>query len=238
MIKDLWHRRSSDSYIGWLRSKGVEIGEGCIFRGQRTARIDISRPEMVTIGNNVDMNMHFQVLTHDWGSHVFRGKYHDLVNSCAPVNIGSNIYFGTNVIVLKGITIGDNCIIGAGSIVTHDIPSNSVATGSPCRVVCSLRDYYEKRKRLGLAEAMERVRRIRKRYGRDPYPREMTEEFIYFVNKQNAKEYEEKGIPIRFQLADAYDDWMENHQPPFDSFEAFLHYVDMVCMGGGNSCIK
>ena len=60
------------------------------------------------------------------------------MNSSGRVEIGSNIYIGTNVIVLRGVTIGDNCVIGAGSVVTHDIPANSVAVGAPCRVVCSL----------------------------------------------------------------------------------------------------
>lgn len=51
-----------------------------------------------------------------------------------------------NCTVLKGVTIGDNCIIGIGSIVTKDIPANSVAIGNPAKVVCSLDEYFEKRK--------------------------------------------------------------------------------------------
>lgn len=51
-----------------------------------------------------------------------------------------------NCTVLKGVTIGDNCIIGIGSIVTKDIPANSVAIGNPAKVVCSLDEYFEKEK--------------------------------------------------------------------------------------------
>lgn len=135
-ILDIWHRRNSRSYIAHLRSLGIRIGDGCIFRDPLTTRIDVSRPALVSIGSNVDMNTYFQILTHDWASFVFRNKYHDFVNSSGRVEIGSNIYIGTNVIVLRGVTIGDNCVIGAGSVVTHDIPANSVAVGAPCRVVC------------------------------------------------------------------------------------------------------
>ena len=55
--------------------------------------------------------------------------------------------------LLKGITIGANSIIGAGSVVTHDIPPNSVAVGNPCKVIMTLNDYYLKRKEVHLEEA-------------------------------------------------------------------------------------
>lgn len=52
-----------------------------------------------------------------------------------PVRIGKNCWLGAGVIVLPGVTIGDNTVIGAGSVVTRDIPSNVVAVGNPCRVL-------------------------------------------------------------------------------------------------------
>lgn len=55
-----------------------------------------------------------------------------------PVHIGSNCWFGASVTVCPGATIGDNCVIGAGSVVTRDIPPNSFAAGVPCRVIRTL----------------------------------------------------------------------------------------------------
>ena len=52
-----------------------------------------------------------------------------------PVHIGRNCWLGAGVIVLPGVTIGDNSVIGAGSVVTKDIPANVVAVGNPCRVL-------------------------------------------------------------------------------------------------------
>jgi len=52
-----------------------------------------------------------------------------------PVRIGHDCWFGANVTVCPGVTIGNNCVIGAGSVVTHDIPDNSLAVGVPCRVL-------------------------------------------------------------------------------------------------------
>lgn len=52
-----------------------------------------------------------------------------------PITVGNNVWIGANVCVLPGVTIGDNCVIGAGSVVVRDIPSNTVAVGNPCKVV-------------------------------------------------------------------------------------------------------
>ena len=52
-----------------------------------------------------------------------------------PVKIGNDCWFGANVVVCPGVTVGENCVIGAGSVVTRDIPPNSFAAGNPCRVI-------------------------------------------------------------------------------------------------------
>ena len=57
-----------------------------------------------------------------------------------PVHIGNSCWFGASVTVCPGVTIGDNCVIGAGSVVTRDIPPNSFAAGVPCRVIRTLSD--------------------------------------------------------------------------------------------------
>lgn len=63
-----------------------------------------------------------------------------------PVHIGRNCWLGAGVIVLPGVTIGDNTVIGAGSVVTRDVPANVVAVGNPCRVMRPIgehdRQYY------------------------------------------------------------------------------------------------
>ena len=71
-----------------------------------------------------------------------------------PVHIGKNCWLGAGVIVLPGVTIGDNTVIGAGSIVTKDIPANVVAVGNPCRVLREINDhdkeYYFKDRKIEL----------------------------------------------------------------------------------------
>ena len=62
-------------------------------------------------------------------------KKHDCKTQTAPVIIGNNVWIGGNVNVLPGVTIGDNVVIGAVSVVNKEIPSNSVAVGNPCKVI-------------------------------------------------------------------------------------------------------
>ena len=57
-----------------------------------------------------------------------------------PIFVGNNVWFGAGVQVMPGVSIGDNVVIGGGSIVVHDIPSNSVAVGNPCRVIRKITD--------------------------------------------------------------------------------------------------
>ena len=57
-----------------------------------------------------------------------------------PVHIGNDCWFGASVTVCPGVTIGDNCVIGAGSVVTRDIPLNSFAAGVPCKVIREITD--------------------------------------------------------------------------------------------------
>ena len=59
----------------------------------------------------------------------------DNLEAAYPITVGNNVWFGGGVKVLPGVTIGDNCVIGAGSVVTKDIPANSLAVGNPCRVI-------------------------------------------------------------------------------------------------------
>lgn len=73
-----------------------------------------------------------------------------------PVHIGKNCWFGAGVIVLPGVTIGDNTVIGAGSVVTKDIPSNVVAVGNPCKVLRPINEhdkgYYFKNKKIDYSD--------------------------------------------------------------------------------------
>lgn len=185
-----------------------------------TIRIDMTRPSLVTIGNNCYFNKNFTLLTHDWVTKVFLNSNRDFVNSSGRVTIGDNVSFGENVMVLKGVAIGDNCFIGAGSVVTKDIPANSVAVGAPCKVIMSLEDYYQKRLTKSEEEAFEYARSIKERFHRNPVPSDFREEFIWFVSGDEIDKYPD--IPIKKQLGPIFEYYKQNHRAKYHSFAEFL----------------
>lgn len=87
----------------------------------------------VTFGDNVFIgpNCNFYTAIHP----IDVERRNQQVGKSKPIHVGDNVWFGGNVTVLPGVTIGNNTTIGAGSVVTHDIPDGVVAVGNPCRVI-------------------------------------------------------------------------------------------------------
>ena len=88
--------------------------------------------DSIRIGNNVRIGANCVIMDSDF--HLDDNR----TNVARPINIENNVWLGGNVVVMKGVTIGENSIIGMNSIVTKDIPANSIAVGSPAKVVKNL----------------------------------------------------------------------------------------------------
>jgi len=108
-----------------------------------------TEPWLITIGNNVYITAGCQFITHDGGSLILR-KEVPYLELTAPINVGNDVYFGLKATILPGVTIGNRVIIGAGAVVTKDIPDNSVAVGVPARVVKMVDEYLEDAKKRSL----------------------------------------------------------------------------------------
>ncbi len=116
----------------------TKIGKGTFINFNFTVQDDT----YVTIGENCAFGPNVTIVT---PQHPLRPEERHLVldregkpaHMCyaQPVVIGNDCWFGANVVVCPGVTIGDGCVIGAGSVVTRDIPANSIAAGVPCRVI-------------------------------------------------------------------------------------------------------
>lgn len=166
-----WKKRNlspSQAYVQYLREIGCRVGEDVNVFDPASTVIDDTRPWLIEIGNHVGITHGVTILTHGYDWAVLKTVYGDVLGSAGKVTIGDNVFIGMNTTILKGVHIGSNVIIGAGSLVSRDIPDNCVAAGNPCRVLMSLEDYYAKRKQAQLQEAAELVRSYRERYGREP----------------------------------------------------------------------
>ena len=149
-----------------LKKMFAEIGENCYIEPPFQSNFG---GRHCHFGNNVYANFNFTAVddTHIYvGDNTMFGPnvtiataWHPILPSLrekgyqynAPVHIGKNCWLGASVIVLPGITIGDNVVIGAGSVVTKNIPSDVVAVGNPCKVLRSVNErdkefYFKDRK--------------------------------------------------------------------------------------------
>lgn len=106
--------------------RGVFINAGCKFQDQGG----------IWIGSGALIGHNTVIATLNHGC--LPQERHDLIPK--PVHIGKNVWIGSNSTILPGVTIGDNAIIGAGSVVTKDIPENMIAVGCPARVIRSIYD--------------------------------------------------------------------------------------------------
>jgi maltose O-acetyltransferase len=91
----------------------------------------------ITIGNDVSIGPRTQLLTalHPMEDHQARRERWE---TAAPITVGDNVWMGGGVIVCPGVTIGSDTVVGAGSVVTKDLPDRVFAAGNPCRVIRTL----------------------------------------------------------------------------------------------------
>lgn len=141
---------------------GCKIGKGTrIFRPCRMS----SEPYLIEIGENCTIaGCNFYV--HDGGVTVlnnlgyFKGEK---LEKMARIKVGNNVFLGLDASIMGGVVIGDNCIIGASSVVTKSIPSNSVAAGMPAKVICTIDEYYQKALDKGLFYNSAKMSKAEKR---------------------------------------------------------------------------
>ena len=134
MLKKMFAEIGDDCYIelpfhaNW-GGKKVHFGNGVYANFNLTMVDDCD----IFVGNNVMFGPNVTVSA---GTHPIHPELRSKqAQYNIPIHIGNNVWIGANSVILPGVNIGDNSVIGAGSIVTKDIPSNVIAVGNPCRVL-------------------------------------------------------------------------------------------------------
>ena len=123
----------------FYRKEGVRIGYG-----NRIHTRDLgSEPYLLKIGNDCVLSANVRFITHDGGSGIFRKEIPNL-NVFGKIEIKDGCFIGMDAILMPNIVIGPHSVVGAGSVVTKDVPPYSVAAGSPARVICTLEEYKQK----------------------------------------------------------------------------------------------
>lgn len=103
---------------------GVKIGKGTIIYDSHWLMFS-TKPWLVSIGDNCHIANGVKFQAHDGGTLAVQDKIKDFV-VCGDIVVGNNVYIGERIMILPGVHIGDNVIIGCDSVVTKDIPSNTV----------------------------------------------------------------------------------------------------------------
>jgi acetyltransferase-like isoleucine patch superfamily enzyme len=124
--------------IKYWRAKGATIGDDCRLVGN----VDLgTEPYLVKIGNHVSITRSI-IITHDGGVWVARKKSPEL-DVFGSVEICDNVFIGANCIILPGVKIGSDVVVGAGSVVTKDLASGGVYAGVPARLLRPIESYIE-----------------------------------------------------------------------------------------------
>ena len=126
-------RRFMEAYLDGFRKRGTKIGKNVTMYG---VTIDGLYPEMIEIGDNCVITGGVKLLAHDAAPTIFGAPM-----KTAHVKIHNNVFIGMDAVVMPGIEVGPNSVIGANAVVTHDIPPNTVAAGVPAKVIMSLDEY-------------------------------------------------------------------------------------------------
>ena len=128
----------------------IEVGEN-FFANYNLTVLDVAK---VRIGDNAQIAPNVSIYTA--GHPIHPDSRNSGYEYGIEVSIGDNVWIGGNAVIMPGVTIGNNAVIGAGSVVTRDIPDNVIAAGNPCRIIREItdsdRDYYYKDRKFDVSD--------------------------------------------------------------------------------------
>ncbi|AZB21065.1 acyltransferase [Kaistella haifensis] len=173
-IASIWQNILKQATIEAAKNRGLKIGENLYVQGVPNFG---SEPFLIEIGNHVTLAEGVSFINHGGDARVTKRieKYKDGRNF-GRIKIGNNTFIGKGTILMPGISIGNNCIIGSLSVVSSSVPDNSVYAGTPVKFICTIDEYGE---RLLKNNVM--------------YPRELEQ------NRKALEDYLQKNLPHTYK---------------------------------------
>ena len=203
---------------------GAKIGEGTIFYNPMNTVVDETSLPFIEIGKNCRITAEVIILAHDYSHAVLRPEYHCMPRKAGVTKVGDNVFVGMKSIILMGSQIGNNVIIGAGAVVSGNIPDNVVVAGNPAKVVCTLDDYYERQ-----IKRLDSYAKIYYKRTKSYLQRELTENDMNWYNqlwKFEGKDQIYAGIKVDGDNISEIISDLKNVKPIYESFDDFKRSID------------
>lgn len=220
------NRYSSETYVEYLKRGGAKIGEGTYFYDPIHVVVDEGNLPFIKIGKNCRITKDVIILAHDYSYAVMSPIYHCMLKKAGVTSIGNNVFIGMRAIILMGSNIGNNCIIGAGSVVSGTYPDNVVIAGNPAKIICSLEEYYRKN-----LEKFEEYAKITYFVKKDSLHRNVKETDMDWYNQlwksSKAKEIYNNIAVDGDNKEEIIMDLMKI-QPKYDSFLDFVNSIENI----------
>lgn len=203
---------------------GAEIGTHTVFSDIVNSKIDSTRPWLLSIGDYCVISSGVTILTHDYSLSTLRRVYGEWIGEGNITSIGDNCFIGMDVVILMGSKIGNNVIVGAGSVVHGCIPDNVVVAGNPARVICSLEEYYIKRKKRTISEAKICAERFYDRFNCIPKPRDLAGfKFLFCPRNPEIIRNYDLSFNCSADEPKEVEEAFYNSEPYWSNFEEFLN---------------
>lgn len=192
---------------------------------------------MLHIGNYVKITRNVSILCHDYSRSVWceMGEYNN-IGEAATTRIGDNVFIGVNSTILMGSHIGNNSIVGAGALVSGKFPDDVVIAGNPAKVICTIDELYEKRKKTEIESAKTYVREWKNKFGKYPDIFEMTNAFawLYLPHTQESVDKYAKLFDLNGVEKDIFIEKFLYSQPIYNSFQDFIEECESETTRCGN----
>lgn len=216
------NRSSAKRYVRALKVGGAHISDDLYIQTPESVFIDDTTPYMLTIGKNVFIATGVTILTHDACWLIETAQNGRISGHICPVDIGNRVFLGIRSTVLCGVSICDDVIVGANSVVSRSITEPGVYVGNPVRKVADIDAYFASREKKQLDEAYTLAVKYYETFGEKP-PQDVLNEYFRIFCPRKESAVSEK-CRSQMNTCSNFEQCMENFlasEPKFSSYDEF-----------------